>query len=280
MSERQKRPLSGEHAAVEARHAEDGSIELIVTEPTRRATQPAPEPQATPSLAASPRRRAVLLGAGALALCGLIAAAALSLRSPQKTQPEDLVKEWSSTLPQASFKAYEGSDEPQADAAPKALPRPQVKRPADEDLSPEEREAWRLAEAIGQDVVYEDEGQAQPQALYVAPARVPVNPANIRGVDDSRLMSPEAARPNPKQIELLREMNRQLTADPEGMRAVKVDSALNARLKQGLPYKLKPIKPLPINPNPPSGEHELPKVPNPTYLPDVYGDGPMPGTNP
>lgn len=271
--------------AVEARRAEDGSIEFIMDhEPSSQSRHSAATSSTSQPAGASSKLVKIAMIAAPLALLAVVGVGAMLARGGQDNAQnnKDLVSEWSSSLPQRDFKAYDAPKETIAQPLKVAAPAPKRVRPADEDLSPEEREAWRLAESTGQDVVYEDEG-SEPEPTNLAASRAPAkpadNPANIYGVDESRRLRPEDARPSPKQIEMLRDFNKRMVEDPEAFRNVKVDSALNKRLRMGLPYKLKPIKQLPINPNPPSGEHQLPKTPNPTYLPDVYGaSGKTPGT--
>lgn len=283
MSDKQQnRMSSGEFSQIETRRAEDGSIEFIM-EPAgleersspRHAAQESERSEPDIAPAPSSRRPVMIAGGVALALIVLgLGAAAIWGGDKKAPESKDLASEWSSSLPQNNFKAYDGPAEVPAAARIKAKPKPRVIN--EEQLSPEEREAWRLAESTGQDVVYEDEGvEDSPTPQPAVSAAKPVVPDEL--ADESRLFKAGDGRPNARQIEMLREMNKRLAQDPEAFRNVKVDSAANKRLKMGLPYKLNPIKKLPINPNPPSGEHQLPKTPNPTYLPDVYGDGPTPG---
>lgn len=279
----QNRMSSGEFSQIETRRAEDGSIEFIMepagleerSSPRHAAQESEPSAQ-TDSAAASSRRPMMIVGVALLAAT-ILGVGAFALLGDSKKAPEskDLASEWSSSLPQNNFKAYDGPAEAPAAARLKVKPKPRVIN--EEQLSPEEREAWRLAESTGQDVVYENEGVEEAPAQPAAAAAMAKPSIEAELADESRRFKAGDGRPNARQIEMLREMNKRLAQDPEAFRNVKVDSALNRRLKMGLPYKLKPIQKLPINPNPPSGEHQLPKTPNPTYLPDVYGDGPTPG---
>lgn len=210
----------------------------------------------------------VLVGAGI----------AFSVVNASKTaKKHNLEEEFSTSLNNRSFKAYKAR--PVAKKKPVVVKKRKPPKP-EEQMTEEEKAAWKLAESTGQDVVYEDPGEepTKPAAAIakngqtgsLLPTDRPVQP--FKDVDDRRRMA--RSGPTDKQRSILRSLNQKINKNPQELQMLKVDSAANRRLQYGLPYKLKPIKRLPINPNPPSWTP--PKVKSKAFLPDVYGGGPMP----
>ena len=196
--------------------------------------------------------------------------------SSKSTTKRNLEEEFSSSLNNRSFKAYKAR--PVAKKKPMVVKKRKPPKPEDQ-MTEEEKAAWKLAESTGQDVVYEDPGEDPKPAAAIAkngqtgsllPTDRPIEP--FKDIDDRRRKS--RSGPNDKQRSILRALNQKINNNPKELQMLKVDSAANRRLKYGLPYKLKPIKRLPINPNPPSWTP--PKVKSKAFLPDVYGGGPMP----
>ncbi len=267
----------GSSPRVDSRQGEDGSIELVIDAPGASPGRAREETSASSSgepVAASRRLRPWM----AAPLLILVAALAFALtRSADEGGRVNTADD-----EPAGFRAYNGVGgvaAPEPAAAPRVAPARRA--PAEPALSPEEEEAWRLAEQSNQDVVVEDEGvEEEPQRnsalmLPTDPTRR-LKPLNPMAIDTSRQMPFERLRMNTKQRALMRDAMRA----QEGLAPLPPEpqERVSPTLKTYVPKRMP-------DPNAPSVQpgfpEELPEhVPAPGDSGNIYGDGPSPYKTP
>ena len=141
-------------------------------------------------------------------------------------------------------------------------PRPAPPRPAEQELSQEEREAWAQAERAGTDIVYETEPEAAPEVapLEDEPSGLSVAPPPPKqersGPDVLRVrrFKPLTAADVPSLKESARQLDTGAFMNAQALERAQIKN-------KTLPYVLSPIKKLPINKDLPTTMQDKPSKP-------------------